>query len=58
MEFSSSAEDGARALFRSAQRLKTLPDYPTILPGAFARDIPPPPPAAAAMRAANLGKTL
>jgi hypothetical protein len=34
-ELATSAEDGARALFRSAQRLKALPDYLPILPGAF-----------------------
>jgi glyoxylase-like metal-dependent hydrolase (beta-lactamase superfamily II) len=35
-ELATSAEDGARALFRSARRLKTLPDHLSILPGAFA----------------------
>jgi glyoxylase-like metal-dependent hydrolase (beta-lactamase superfamily II) len=35
-ELASSAEHGARALFKSAQRLKALPDHISILPGAFA----------------------
>jgi hydroxyacylglutathione hydrolase len=30
-----SAEDGARAMFESVQRLKQLPDYVEVLPGAF-----------------------
>ena len=38
-ELASSAEDGARALFKSAQRLKALPDHVTILPGAFAGSV-------------------
>lgn len=38
-ELATSAEEGARALFVSAQRLKTLPDYLTILPGAFAGSV-------------------
>ena len=38
-ELAASAEDGARALFRSAQRLKALPDYLPILPGAFAGSV-------------------
>jgi glyoxylase-like metal-dependent hydrolase (beta-lactamase superfamily II) len=38
-ELATSAEDGARALFRSAQRLKTLPDHLPILPGAFAGSV-------------------
>lgn len=38
-ELASSAEDGARALFASAQRLKALPDHLPILPGAFAGSV-------------------
>jgi len=38
-ELATDAEEGARALFRSAQRLKTLPDYLLILPGAFAGSV-------------------
>jgi len=38
-ELATSAEDGARALFRSAQRLKALPDHLTILPGAFSGSV-------------------
>jgi glyoxylase-like metal-dependent hydrolase (beta-lactamase superfamily II) len=38
-ELATNAEDGARALFRSAQRLKTLPDYLAILPGAFSGSV-------------------
>jgi glyoxylase-like metal-dependent hydrolase (beta-lactamase superfamily II) len=38
-ELASSAEDGARALFRSAQRLKALPEHLSILPGAFAGSV-------------------
>jgi glyoxylase-like metal-dependent hydrolase (beta-lactamase superfamily II) len=38
-ELASSAEDGARALFASARRLKALPDYLPILPGAFAGSV-------------------
>jgi hydroxyacylglutathione hydrolase len=38
-ELATSAEDGARALFRSAQRLKALPDYVPVLPGAFAGSV-------------------
>ena len=34
-ELASSAEEGARALFASAARLRELPDYVEILPGAF-----------------------
>jgi len=35
-ELAASAEEGARALFRSVQRLKALPDYLEVLPGAYA----------------------
>ena len=38
-ELATSAEDGARALFRSARRLKSLPDHLSILPGAFAGSV-------------------
>jgi len=38
-ELATSAEDGARALFRSAQRLKSLPDYIEILPGAYSGSV-------------------
>jgi glyoxylase-like metal-dependent hydrolase (beta-lactamase superfamily II) len=38
-ELAASAEDGARALFRSAQMLKTLPDHLEILPGAYAGSV-------------------
>ena len=38
-ELASSAEAGARALFRSVQRLKSLPDYLEVLPGAYAGSV-------------------
>ena len=38
-ELASSAEEGARALFRSAQKLKALPDYVEVLPGAFSGSV-------------------
>ncbi|MDE8346748.1 MAG: MBL fold metallo-hydrolase [Acidocella sp.] len=38
-ELASDAATGARDLFRSLQRLKTLPDYLEILPGAFAGSV-------------------
>jgi hydroxyacylglutathione hydrolase len=38
-ELATTAEDGARALFASAQRLRALPDYVTVLPGAFAGSV-------------------
>jgi glyoxylase-like metal-dependent hydrolase (beta-lactamase superfamily II) len=38
-ELASTAEDGARALFRSAERLRALPDHLEILPGAFAGSV-------------------
>jgi hydroxyacylglutathione hydrolase len=38
-ELASSAESGARALFRSAERLRTLPDHLEVLPGAFAGSV-------------------
>src|SRR4029079_368097 len=38
-ELATDAEVGARALFRSAQRLKALPDYLEILPGAYSGSV-------------------
>jgi hydroxyacylglutathione hydrolase len=38
-ELATSAEEGARALFRSAERLKALPDYLEILPGAYSGSV-------------------
>ncbi|TBR71297.1 MAG: MBL fold metallo-hydrolase [Nevskiaceae bacterium] len=38
-ELATTAEEGARILFRSLQRLKTLPDYLEVLPGAFAGSV-------------------
>jgi glyoxylase-like metal-dependent hydrolase (beta-lactamase superfamily II) len=38
-ELASSAEEGARALFRSAERLRALPDYLEVLPGAFSGSV-------------------
>jgi glyoxylase-like metal-dependent hydrolase (beta-lactamase superfamily II) len=38
-ELASSAEEGARTLFRSIQRLKALPDYVEVLPGAFSGSV-------------------
>jgi hydroxyacylglutathione hydrolase len=38
-ELASSAEEGARALFDSAQRLGALPDYVAVLPGAFSGSV-------------------
>jgi hydroxyacylglutathione hydrolase len=38
-ELASSAEEGARALFESAERLRTLPDYAQVMPGAFAGSV-------------------
>jgi glyoxylase-like metal-dependent hydrolase (beta-lactamase superfamily II) len=38
-ELATSAEEGARALFRSGQRLKTLPDYLEVLPGAYSGSV-------------------
>src|SRR5260370_12263308 len=34
-ELAATHEDGARVLFRSLRRLKALPDYLEVLPGAF-----------------------
>jgi hydroxyacylglutathione hydrolase len=38
-ELASSAEEGAHALFRSAAKLKQLPDYLEVLPGAFSGSV-------------------
>jgi glyoxylase-like metal-dependent hydrolase (beta-lactamase superfamily II) len=38
-ELASSAEEGARTLFRSIERLKALPDYVEVLPGAFSGSV-------------------
>ena len=38
-ELAASAEDGARTLFRSIQRLKALPDYVEVMPGAFSGSV-------------------
>lgn len=38
-ELASDAETGARTLFRSAQRLKALPDYVEVLPGAYSGSV-------------------
>jgi glyoxylase-like metal-dependent hydrolase (beta-lactamase superfamily II) len=38
-ELASSAETGARALFRSAQRLKALPGHLEVLPGAYSGSV-------------------
>jgi glyoxylase-like metal-dependent hydrolase (beta-lactamase superfamily II) len=38
-ELASSAEEGARALHRSAERLRALPDHVEVLPGAFSGSV-------------------
>ena len=38
-ELATSAEDGARALFESACRLRALPDHVQLLPGAFSGSV-------------------
>ena len=38
-ELATSAEDGARALFNTAQKLKALPDYLEVLPGAYSGSV-------------------
>ena len=38
-ELAVSAERGARDLFQSARRLKSLPDYVEVLPGAYAGSV-------------------
>jgi len=38
-ELATSAEEGARMLFESAQRLRALPDHVVVLPGAFSGSV-------------------
>jgi hydroxyacylglutathione hydrolase len=38
-ELASNPEDGARALFKTIQRLKSLPEYLEVLPGAYAGSV-------------------
>jgi len=38
-ELAASAEEGARQLFKSVRRLKQLPDYVEVLPGAYAGSV-------------------
>jgi glyoxylase-like metal-dependent hydrolase (beta-lactamase superfamily II) len=38
-ELASSADEGARALFRSIGRLKALPDYVEVMPGAYSGSV-------------------
>lgn len=38
-ELATSAEEGARMLFESAQRLRALPDHVAVLPGAFSGSV-------------------
>jgi glyoxylase-like metal-dependent hydrolase (beta-lactamase superfamily II) len=38
-ELATTAEEGARALFRSADRLRALPDHVEVLPGAFSGSV-------------------
>ena len=38
-ELATSATEGARILYRSAQRLKALPDYVEVLPGAYSGSV-------------------
>jgi hydroxyacylglutathione hydrolase len=38
-ELASSAEEGARALFETTQKLKTLPDHIEVMPGAFSGSV-------------------
>ena len=38
-ELATSAEDGARELFRSIQKLKALPDHVEVLPGAYSGSV-------------------
>jgi glyoxylase-like metal-dependent hydrolase (beta-lactamase superfamily II) len=38
-ELASSAEEGARALFKTTQKLKVLPDHIEVLPGAFSGSV-------------------
>ena len=38
-ELASSAQEGARSLFQTVQKLKSLPDYLEVLPGAFSGSV-------------------
>lgn len=38
-ELASDAEEGARTLFKTVQRLKALPDYVEVLPGAYSGSV-------------------
>jgi hypothetical protein len=38
-ELATSAEEGARALFTTAERLRALPDHIEVLPGAFSGSV-------------------
>ena len=38
-ELAASAEDGARMLFETVQKLKSIPDYIEVLPGAYAGSV-------------------
>jgi hydroxyacylglutathione hydrolase len=38
-ELATTAEEGARALFRSAERLRAIPDHVEVLPGAFSGSV-------------------
>jgi glyoxylase-like metal-dependent hydrolase (beta-lactamase superfamily II) len=38
-ELAASAEEGARSLFESSERLRALPDYVQVMPGAFAGSV-------------------
>jgi glyoxylase-like metal-dependent hydrolase (beta-lactamase superfamily II) len=38
-ELATNAEDGARALYQSVQRFKSLPDYLEVLPGAYSGSV-------------------
>jgi hydroxyacylglutathione hydrolase len=38
-ELATSAEEGARALYRSIKRLKNLPDYLEVMPGAYSGSV-------------------
>jgi hypothetical protein len=38
-ELASSAEEGARALFKTVMRLKSLPDHIEVMPGAFSGSV-------------------
>jgi hypothetical protein len=38
-ELATKADEGARALFRSVQKLKAMPDYLEVLPGAYSGSV-------------------